>query len=351
MYGKRIGIYARYSTDDQRLTSIEDQQRNCIESLKRFGFDVSNCRMFSDAAISGSSEKTASRVGLQDFLTAWDNGEFDIVMADEVSRLARGALELAQMRERVKQTNVRFLTADGHDSSSQNFDLSFGLASVMATHALEETRRRVRRSMKGQLERGFMVGYPAFGYEAYKVKNGDRVEGTKWELVPAKAEIVRKVYELRSRGTSLAAIATYLNQREVPPPRKPRKGSLSYWRPGTVFQLLTHTVYRGVIVWNGSGFLRARAKKQNRVLEPETYLRPQLRIVSDELWNACNAERRPWKRGGGKSAFAGIVRCGDCSSVLTVNRGSKREQVYCAQCEQAYRVGARNDYIGYLCTR
>lgn len=347
---KRIGIYARYSTDDQRPTSIEDQHRTCIEKLKQLGFDVSNVRLFSDSRISGNHEKTAQRVGLKELLAAWDNNELDIVAADEVSRLARAPRQLAEIQERVSRTGVRLITADGHDSSSPTFALTYGIAAAMASYALDETTRRVRRSMKGQLERGYMIAYPPFGYRAIrKTDPSDRALGTVWEVIPEQAEIVREIYERRSRGTSLVKIAAYLNSRNISTPRKPR-GGLMYWRPGTVFQLIRNPVYRGIVFWNGSAHLRAKAKRQNRVLEPQAYSRPHLRIVPDSLWEACNSGGRRWKRGGDKSIFSGIIRCGECDAILSVSRGKAREQLYCAQCHQAVWAGARKACIGYVST-
>src|SRR5690606_6809525 len=117
-----------------------------------------------------------------------------------------------------------------------------------------------------------------------------------------------------------------------------------------VFQLLRNPTYKGVVMWNGSAFARAKAKKRNRVLTPEAYARPELRVVDDDTWHACNPATRPWRRGGGKSPFSGIVRCGLCDGLLTVNHQNARTQLYCAQCSQAVRVKARKSHLGYAST-
>ena len=59
---KRVAIYARYSSDLQRPSSIEDQVRQCREAAARNGWVVADEYIRSDAAISGRS-----RVG--DFAT------------------------------------------------------------------------------------------------------------------------------------------------------------------------------------------------------------------------------------------------------------------------------------------
>src|SRR5690606_34609215 len=126
------------------------------------GYDVSNCRHFSDSAISGKSEKTAKRTGLAALLAAWDRGQFDVIAVDEISRLARGYRELGEIHDRIVKTGVRFVTANGQDSRDAHFGLTFGVTAAVATHTLEEIKHRVVRSMRGQLERGFMIAAPPF---------------------------------------------------------------------------------------------------------------------------------------------------------------------------------------------
>ena len=49
----RAVIYARYSSDNQRDASIEDQRRLCKERIAREGWTL--VKVYRDAAISGSS--------------------------------------------------------------------------------------------------------------------------------------------------------------------------------------------------------------------------------------------------------------------------------------------------------
>jgi site-specific DNA recombinase len=62
LQGKRVAIYARFSSDRQRDTSIEDQIRRCTEHVRRLGGKVDSVLVFSDAAISGS---TLARPGFE----------------------------------------------------------------------------------------------------------------------------------------------------------------------------------------------------------------------------------------------------------------------------------------------
>jgi site-specific DNA recombinase len=349
----RIATYARFSSDLQRPTSIEDQQRNCLETLKRLGYEVSHCRHFSDFGISGASEKTERRTGLRDLLAAWEAKELDVIAVDEVSRLARGPRELGDIQERVARTGVRLVTANGLDSRDATFGLTFGITSAIASYALEETRHRVTRSMRGQLERGFMIAAPCFGYRLQRIHGADgRPIGTTWKIHEPEAAIVREIFERRTRGASLMAIAEDLNRRSIPT-RRPAKGDLRCWRGTMIFQLLGTTIYRGVLVWNGSASLRRIAKRKNRVLNPIPFPRPELRIIDDATWEACNGSRRPWRRGGGASPFAGVVRCGQCDCRLSIKHASKSrlDHLYCTVCLGTARVGGRTGHLGNVSVR
>lgn len=94
---QRAAIYARYSTDEQRGTSLEDQVRRCREEAHRLGFDVPESLIFSDAAISGTSAAIGKRTGYHALIAAWEARAFAGIVVDEISRLARDALELAKL--------------------------------------------------------------------------------------------------------------------------------------------------------------------------------------------------------------------------------------------------------------
>ena len=79
----KAAIYARYSSDMQRTASIEDQSRNCMQRAAAEGWTIT--ATFSDAAISGSD---SNRPQYQAMLTAAERGEFEVLLLDDLSRLA-----------------------------------------------------------------------------------------------------------------------------------------------------------------------------------------------------------------------------------------------------------------------
>lgn len=342
-------IYARYSTHQQRETSIEDQVRRCTELARRHGYEVKPDLVFSDAAISGKDEALDKRAGYHDLLRAWDARDFDAVVVDELSRLTRGGIELALLHERVDRSRVRLITADGIDSSQPSWSLVFNVQGAVAQQARRETRHRVVRGMLGQLERGYMIADAPFGYRAVVDCGPDgKPIGTRWEVEDGEAAIVRTMYRMRRDGASYMAIARWLNRQGVPPPRKARRaGQKPFWRQSSVHRLLRNRIYAGQFVWQGSAFVRAKAQAEGRTLEPKVFARPHLRLVEDETFCIVTRTTDRPHRGGCKRRFAGLLTCGACDGRLTLRANRIGSQyAYCASCSAAARAGAPSKYMG-----
>jgi DNA invertase Pin-like site-specific DNA recombinase len=86
----RAAIYARYSTDQQRDASIEDQVRLCRERAAREGWDVGE--VYADAALSGAS---LMRPGIQQLMKDDLGGRFDVVVVEALDRLSRDQEDIA----------------------------------------------------------------------------------------------------------------------------------------------------------------------------------------------------------------------------------------------------------------
>ena len=72
----RVALYARYSSDQQSVASIEDQFRVCRERAEREGWHVVGT--YEDAAITGST--LILRPGVRALLQDAEAGRFDLVL-------------------------------------------------------------------------------------------------------------------------------------------------------------------------------------------------------------------------------------------------------------------------------
>lgn len=347
-------IYVRYSDDQQRATSLDDQMRRCKEIALKNGISLEHVKIYQDVAITGKFEGEAKRKGLRQLLEDWDRQAFDVLLVDEFSRLSRDALTQAQVIRRLETSaRVRMVTANGVDTTRPNWQLQLGLEGIVSQQSGRDTRHRVIRGMFGQLERGYMIATPAYGYTLKRELDaaGNRI-GSHWLINESEADIVRDVFERRARGESMQQIARSLNERGIPTRRAARTATGGYWRPSRIRNLLENTIYKGVFIWNGSTSVRARAKKHGHVVEPVTFLRPELQIVSEELWERCKQKRISRSGyGGGRHALAGLANCGCCESILAVTSKSRCRSLYCPRCTVAKSViGADERLTGTVAT-
>ena len=347
-------IYARYSTDGQRESSIADQVRRCREVASRLGIFVGDEMVFSDSAVTGKTVGQAKRLGYQRLLDAINARQCTVVIVDEVSRLTRSVAEGGRLMELVESTNLRFVTADGVDSDRGDWKLAWMFKLTTSTLEVDAAAHRTVRGMLGQLQRGYQIAQPPYGYRPIKdFTDGGRVLGTRWMLHEGESGVVREMYALRKSGSSGGQIAALLNKRGLPPPGNHRRDGAAHWRGTTVLRLLANPIYRAEFVWNGSSFTRHKAKKRGKPVVEVSFARPELRLVSDVDWwmanpNVDKLHTRTYKpRGGGKQLLSGLVRCGDCRALCVPGSGNGKGGLYCPQCATAVRDGGRSSWIGY----
>src|SRR5436190_13060700 len=105
----RTACYARYSSDLQRETSIEDQVRSCREYAERNNWLWQADQVFTDSGISGASLER--RPGLAAMLdhAARSPRPFDVLVVDDSSRLSRDAADALRTVQRLTFAGVRIV--------------------------------------------------------------------------------------------------------------------------------------------------------------------------------------------------------------------------------------------------
>jgi DNA invertase Pin-like site-specific DNA recombinase len=115
----RAVIYARYSSDNQREASIEDQVRECRAFIQRQGWTLQ--QTYSDRALSGAS---MLRPGYQRLLADARDGQFDVVVAEALDRLSRDQEDSAALYKRLSFAGIRIVTlAEGADVNELHIGL------------------------------------------------------------------------------------------------------------------------------------------------------------------------------------------------------------------------------------
>ncbi|WP_315805490.1 recombinase family protein [Bradyrhizobium sp. SZCCHNS3002] len=338
----RVALYARYSSDNQRESSIEDQFRLCREHARRERWKVTST--YHDAAISGAS--MILRPGVQLLLQDAQRGLFDVVLGEALDRISRDQADVATLFKHLRFAGVSIVTlAEGEIS-----ELHVGLKGTMNALFLKDLALKTHRGLRGRVEKGKAGGGLCYGYNVMKGldANGEPIRGDR-EIILEEARIVRRIFRAFAAGKSPKAIAVELNKDGIPGPLGRAWGDTSirgHVSRGT--GILNNELYAGVLVWNRQRFVKdpATGKRVSRPNPESQWIRievPHLKIVDDELWQAARARQQQisalfgpnpanTREGRAKrlhlanrpvSLLSGLLTCGCCRGkigILTPNR-------------------------------
>jgi site-specific DNA recombinase len=135
-----VALYARYSSDNQRDASIEDQLRLCRERVEREGWQVVDS--YSDRSISGAS---LIRPGIQALMQDAQAKRFDIVLAESLDRISRDQEDIAGVYKRLTFAGIRMVTL----SEGEINELHIGLKGTMGALYLKDLADKTWRGLLG----------------------------------------------------------------------------------------------------------------------------------------------------------------------------------------------------------
>jgi DNA invertase Pin-like site-specific DNA recombinase len=343
----RAALYARYSSDNQRRTSIDDQLRLARERCAAEGWHIAAEHV--DEEISAATpveQRPGSRALYQDAMA----GRIDVVVIEALDRLARNLGDQERVVERLEYRGVRIVgTSDGYDSAVEGREIARGVRGLLNAQYLRDLAKKTHRGLAGQFGRGLHVGGLQYGYRSTAAAGG---EGRVLQVDAAQAAVVVRIFEAFAAGESTRAIAHRLNADGVPAPRG------GTWAVSCIqgsaargLGLLHAEIYRGRVIWNRRRWLKdpdtgRRTYVERPAAEWQTRDAPELRIVSDELWQRTRARmaradagtRRKGKGAVPRTLFgAGALRCQSCgAAIVAINA-------------QRYGCSARKDRGATVC--
>lgn len=322
-------VYARFSTDKQRETSIEDQARVCRARIDAAGWHF--VETFSDMETSGRT-LISDRPGAARLIDAVSRGLVNVVVIESLDRLARDLVEQETVVRRLEHRGLRIIcVSDGYDTELQGRELMRAVRGAINEGYIRDLSHKTHRGLAGQVERGYHAGGLSFGYRSVVAGTDARGEpiGHRLEVDNAHATIVQLIFERYADGWSCQKIAAALNAEGVPGPRGGTWCvSALYGSPNKGSGVLNNELYLGRYIWNRSQWLkdpdtRKRVRMDRPRVEWVIEERPELRILDDALWQRSRdrmARRpRPGQRAP-RSLFGGLLKCGKCGgAVIIVN--------------------------------
>ena len=188
----RAVIYARYSSDNQREASIEDQLEICRRYVHRLGWNF--VRSYEDRAVSGASDK---RPAYQQMLADAEAGQFDVVVSEALDRLGRRLSDVARLYDHLEFSGIHLHAVNIGAVTTMHV----GLLGTMAQLYLSDLKEKTRRGQLGRALAGKIPGGKAYGYQLVDGQPGER------RVDEAEALVVRRIFRDFAAGVSPQAIA------------------------------------------------------------------------------------------------------------------------------------------------
>jgi len=324
--GKNVGIWVRVSTDMQvESESPEHHERRGKSYAEAKGWDV--IEVYRLEAVSGKS--VIDQPETKRMLADVKSGKITGLIFSKLARLARNTKELLDFAEIFKQYNADLISlAESIDTSTPAGRLFYTMIAAMATWEREEIAERVAASVPIRANMGKpLSASTSLGY---------RWVNKEFVVDEAEAPIRKLIYEIFAKTKRKKATARQLNEMGY----RTRSGSL--FTHGTIARLLRDSTAKGVRLAN---YTSGNKDKLGSRLKPESewVYKPCPAIVSEELWNECNAimdsQLSKLKKPGPKSVhlLSGFLHC-SCGSKMYVYHRDKSPTFRCKPCKRKIEV-------------
>jgi site-specific DNA recombinase len=208
----RTASYARYSSENQRETSIEDQLRLTDERAAREGWSIS--LRYTDMEISASTP-TLFRAGGRALIETVRARRIDVLLIESLDRCWRDIVDQEITIRDIERLGVRIIgISDGYDSLREGRELQRVIIGGVNQQYLRDLGKKVHRGLTGQTERGYHAGGLGYGYRTTVAGLDAKGEpiGHRLEIDEERAQWVRWIFERHTEGWAPRRIVYELNR-------------------------------------------------------------------------------------------------------------------------------------------
>jgi site-specific DNA recombinase len=315
----KSAIYIRVSTNkEEQKQSLDNQKELFMNLLSEKGWDLYD--IYLDIQ---SGTKTKKRPQLKRMIEDARMNKFDIILAKELSRLARNGQLSYEIKNLAENRGIHILTLDGAiDTLSGNTQM-FGLYAWMYEQESQRTSERVKTALKVRAKGGkFKGSIPPYGYY---VENG--VLKIKDDFTP---DIVRRIFNSYLSGMGFDSIARELLEEGIPTPSMVagKRNASPLWHGSGVRIILENPHYIGNLVQQRETSINVTSEKRkkndpsNFVIIEDTH-EP---IISKEDFNVVQqliAERKRKRPHAKIHLFSNISYCADCGRSMHFKKSRK----------------------------
>src|SRR5262249_31687346 len=327
-------IYARKSTEQHNVSAEDRSVIRQIEHARAYavrkGWTVLEEHIYCDDSSSGAEfDKRRDFVRLMNALRP--RPPFQVLVVSEEGRLGREQIETAYALKQLITAGVRvfsYLEDRERTLESPTDKLLLSVTAFADELEREKARQRTRDALVRKARQGHVTGGSVFGYQRREVRGPDgRRSHVERVPQPDEAAVVRRIFEMCGAGVGLRNIAIGLNNAGAPAPLPRRAGRPRSWSPSSIREILYREIYRGVSVWGQTRKRDRWGVKKSTPCPPDDWVRveiPELRIVTEELWETAHARLRAARRfyeqtmgsrpvsvlAGAKYLLTGLASCG-----------------------------------------
>ena len=304
----KIAAYCRISTEKEaQIDSLEKQIEFFNEFTKKNGYEL--YKLYADEGISGKQIK--HRKQFQQMMIDAKAKKFDKVVVKDVSRFARNTVDLLQSVRELKSYNVQVDFLNNGEVMEGGSEFILTILGAMAQQESANMSKRVKfgkdiTAQKGRVP-NIVFGYDKIPNERYVLKINEE-----------EAKIVKEIFESYVyKGIGTTKIAWNLNDRGIR-----TKKTKSKWVQTSIVRMLKNPIYTGRVINKKSEVTDFITGTRKDLPEEEwiTVERPEMRIISDELFNRAqdilaqrsNEFKLNNKREKTEYVFSTLIYCKHC---------------------------------------
>lgn len=335
----KCAVYTRVSTNkEEQKASLINQREMFMRYIAEHNWDLYN--IYVDVQ-SGTKDK--KREQLKQMLQDAKEKKFDIILAKELSRLARNGGLSYKIRDLAIQNGIHIITLDNAINTLTGNMQMFGIFASIYENESQNTSRRVKDTLDNRANNGLFKGStPPFGYTLKDGKFYIRQDDT--------PNIVKRIFKEYLSGDGQDTIAKRLWQEGIPTPSEAagKANAGTKWHGSTIMDILRNRAYIGDMVQSKEKMISVTCTKRKINPEEDWVVKENTHepIVPKETFTSVQQlikTRSRLKKAAPKShLFTNILFCADCGHGMHFK--ANRKGYVCGNYDK-YGNSACNDHI------